>query len=422
MKLQRIELFSTKREFSLFLLGSFFILLYSLLILYNNYKHLTQFDTAVTTATILKQYNKTKTTKSGKIKTYQVLKLKSDEGFTFYTTSKPFTSSLCKTIELTIYTKHISFYEYLTTFYAYSNILQIYPSNSLKYKFNRLIEKQHSDVNASNIYKALFNATPLERNLQATFSSLGISHLVAISGFHLGVLSFFLFFLIKYPYKFLQNRYFPYRNYKLDSFVIVSAILLGYLIFLEYPPSLLRSFVMLIIGFILYERNIKIITMQTLLLTAIVLLAFFPKLFFAVGFWLSIAGVFYIFLFLIHSQNRSKLWQFSLLPFFVYLMMLPFSLSIFGNFSIYHPLSILWSILFTLFYPLSIFLHVIGKGDFFDTFLHALLHVKILKTTVELSYMYLILHVMISLLSIFKKQALFVLLFNSFLVLFYALY
>lgn len=421
MQLEKIELFSTKKELFIFLYVSLFIFTYSLLILYNNYKHLTEFKTYFTTATIVKQYEKARFTKTGKIKTYQVLKLKSDEGFSFYTSSKPFQPSLLKKVQLKIWTTHISFYKYLTNFYAHSKIIEISEDNSLKSKLNIFIAKQHKDKESVAIYQALFSATPLEQTLQTTFSSLGISHLIAISGFHLGVLSFLLFFLFKHPYKYLQNRYFPHRSYRLDSFILISLILFSYLIFLDSPPSLLRSFTMLLIAFVLYERGIKIISIQTLFLTAVLLVAFFPKLLLSVGFWLSISGVFYIFLFLIHFQEKSKLWQFLALPFFVYLMMLPYSLALFGNFSLYHPLSILWSTLFTLFYPVSIFLHIIGEGDFFDTFLHALLHVKMLKNTIELPYMYLTLHVIISLLSILKKRILSLVILSSFILLIYIL-
>lgn len=405
MQLERIELFNTKKEFSLFLLASLFIFSFTLLILYNNYKHLTRFDTYFITATIIKQYEKSKITKSGKVKKYQVLKLKSDEGLNFYTASKPFISSIGKKIKLKIWTRHISFYEYLTTFYAYSNILQIYDNDSLKTKLNTFIANQHRDANSTALYQALFSATPLQYELQTRFSYLGISHLIAISGFHLGVLSFFLFLLFKTPYKFLQNRYFPHRSYRLDSFIVISLVLFAYLIFLEYPPSLLRSYAMLIIGISLYERGYKIISMQTLFVTLILLLVLFPKLLFSLGFWLSISGVFYIFLFLIYFKDRTKLWQFLLLPFFLYFMMLPYSLALFGNFSIYHPLSIIWSTLFTLFYPLSIFLHVVGWGNFLDRPLNALLSLSNETLHVNIHYSVLALFTLLSLVSIKNKKA-----------------
>ena len=418
MLLQKNSLFHSKKEFFLFLAICLFIAFYSVLIEFNNYKLLTQFDSAIVDATILKQYEKTKLTKRGKQKTYQVLKLKADKGFSFYTTvNKKFPNHKGKRIQLEIWAGKISFYEYLTGFYAYNRNKNVNKTLSFKDKLNSEIDIQHKNPLIANIYKALYTATPLNYQLQAVFSTLGVSHLLAISGFHLGVLSGLLFLILKYPYKFLQNRYFPYRNSKLDIFAIVSSVLLVYLLFLDSPDSLLRAFTMLILGFFLYDRAIKIISMQTLFLTAIILLSFFPKLLFSLGFWLSMSGVFYIFLFLIHFKHLSKLWQFILVPIWVYLLMLPYSLVIFANFSIYHPLSILWTSLFTLFYPLSIFLHIFGFGDLFDSVLESFILLGEKNMQIELGLNWLTFHIILSFLAIYKRGFLWILLLFSGLVL-----
>ncbi len=418
MEIQRLELFSTKKEFLAFVHISALILIYALLIEYNNYKDLTRFDTAIVHVTVLKQYEKTKLTRSNREKTYQVLKLKADDGFGFYSSvGKNFSDVRGKNIELEIKTSHINFYEYLTSFYAYSKVLHVDKDISLKESLNNKISDLHVDNRTASIYKALYTADPLSSELQTIFSNLGVSHLLAISGFHLGVLAGVCFFLFKYPYKFLQQRYFPYRSYKLDSFIFISLLLFIYLIFLDSPPSLLRAYTMLIIGFILYDRGYKIVSIQTLLLTVVLLLSFSPRLFFSLGFWLSVSGVFYIFLFLIHFKTLSKTMQFILVPFWVYLMMLPLSLAIFGNFSLYHPLSIIWTTLFSLFYPLSIVMHIIGQGNIFDSLLLELLDLSSTNSFVEYSYMYLSLHVVLSLLSVFKKAIAYFLVFESLLVL-----
>lgn len=423
MQLQRLELFSTKKEFFVFLSICAFIFIYALLIEYNNYKNLTRFDTAFVDAQVIKQYKKSKLTKTGKKKTYQVLKLQAKEGFTFYTSvNKNFENIKNKKIKLKIYSSKISFYEYMTMFYAYSRVIHVNKTVSLKEKLNNKISVLHSSEQIASIYKALYTATPLDKELQNLFSKLGVSHLLAISGFHLGVLAALLYIVFKFPYRFLQQRYFPYRSFRIDSFIFVSVSLFIYLIFLDTPPSLLRAYTMLVIGFILYDRGYKIISMQTLLLTVILLLSFSPRLFFSIGFWLSVSGVFYIFLFLIHFKSLSKTWQFVLVPFWVYLMMLPFSLAIFGGFSIYHPLSIIWTTLFSIFYPLSILLHVLCFGDFFDFVLDWLLNLNDTDFLVDIGYMYIGLHVALSLVSVFRKKILYLLLFEAVLIFVYAVY
>jgi len=412
--LEKVSLFRNRRDFFHFLLLAFIFLSLSISLEFYNYKELTKFDSQLVNAIVLKQYTKTKPTKTGKTKSYQVLKLKSYEGFTFYSTaSKRLKDIKFHRVKMEVWAGDISFYEYMHGFYCFSKILKVYDDKSYKTKLNSFIASQHKDKDIALIYQALFTAKQLPYKLQQTFSNLGVSHLIAISGFHLGILTALLFFLIKYPYKFLQNRYFPYRSYKIDSFIIISLFLLSYLLFLDSPPSLLRAFVMLLIGFILYDRGLKVLSMQTLLLSVILILALSPRLFFSIGFWLSVSGVFYIFLFLIHFKHLSKLKQFLLLPIWIYFFMLPFSLIIFGNFSIYHPLSIIWTSLFTLFYPLSIIFHLLGFGDILDTFLISLIELDAGSISLVISKFYLLPILVFSLLSISQKWALVPLIFTT---------
>lgn len=414
MILEKVQLFDTKKNFFFFLLACSFILSYALLIEYNNFKNLTRFDSAVVDATVIKQYEKSKLNKKNRLKTYQVLKLKSPKNFTFYTTvKKNFPNSIGKIIKLEINSSKIGFYQYLTSFYSYSKIINIDKSTNLKQELNQHLDNVHLDKNSADIYKALYTASALPKELQTTFSTLGISHLLAISGFHLGVLASVLYLLFKLPYKFLQDRYFPYRSYKLDSFIFISITLLVYLLFLDSPPSLLRAYAMLLIGFFLYDRGYKIISMQTLLVTILVLLSVFPRLVFALGFWLSVAGVFYIFLFLIYFKHLSKLWQFILVPFWVYFMMLPYSVIIFSSFSIYHPLSIIWTSLFSIFYPLSIVMHLVGFGNIFDELLTSLITLADIQKNIYFDKLWLVYFVSISLLSIYKRYFIWLLLSSS---------
>lgn len=399
--IERVSLFTSKRDTLLFISLSFLILLASLLLEYRAYQKFIIFDSALVDATVLKQYTKSKNNR-----TYQVLKLKSSEGLVFYTTAKKSLQDIKnQEIELEIWPKDLDFYKYLTTFYGPSKIIRINEAKSAKQSLNELISSSHKEKEIANIYQALYTATPLDISLQKSFSNLGVSHLLAISGFHLGVLSALLFLFLRSIYGYFQNRFFPYTNAKKDLFIIVTLLLFAYLLFLDSPPSLIRAFGMLVVGFVLYDRGMKIVSMQTLFITILLLLCLFPRLFFSLGFWLSASGVFYIFLFLIHFKNLSKTGQFLLLPIWVYLLMLPFSLAIFENFSIYHPLSILWTSLFTLFYPLSIFIHFIGFGDMFDPALLWLLNLSKEGVLVGLNQYLFLLYILLSLGAIFYKIA-----------------
>ena len=418
---KEVKLFSSKKDLFHFFLFLLFILSYSLLIEYNNYKKLREFDSALTTVTVIKQYTKTKLSSKGKSKTYQVLKLKSQNEYIFYTVAnKNLRDIKGKKVDLELTIKELTFYQYMTTFFAYTKILKVQENKTLKQTLNTYIENAHTNKDIISIYQALYTATPLTKELQSTFSTLGVSHLLAISGFHLGVLSGVLFFLLKYPYKFLQNRYFPYRNSTSDLFFLVLFMLFGYLLFLDSPPSLVRAFIMLVIGFLLYNRGLQVVSIQTLSLTILLILVFLPRFFFSLGFWLSVSGVFYIFLFLIHFKHLSKILQFILVPIWVYIMMLPLSLYIFKNFSLYHPLSIIWTSLFTLFYPLSIFFHSIGFGDILDNSLLWFLSLEGKGVQIGLDSYVMSGFILFSFLSIFYKRAVYILIIYSSFIFFIA--
>ena len=128
---REVSLFNSKNEIFLGVFFALFIAVYSLLIEFNNYKNLTKFDSNIIEARVLKQYKKVKNNK-----TYQVLKCKAKDGFIFYTTaSKSLTDITNRDIILELWAGKITFYEYMSRFYAFSKIIVI---NQDVYLKNRL--------------------------------------------------------------------------------------------------------------------------------------------------------------------------------------------------------------------------------------------------------------------------------------------
>lgn len=353
------------RTYVYFLLFSAALLLVSLSIEFYHYAQLTQFDDAVIEANVVKHYQKSKAGKR-----YAVLKLRTEHGAQFYITSKaPLKELVGHRSEVWIKTKYISFFDYLEGFATKGSVISISREKAAVFELGRVLDSAHESRAVAQIYGALFFALPLSSTLQERFSMLGVSHLLAISGFHLGVLSFILFALFRLPYTQLQKRFFPYRHRNRDLFVLVAITLGVYLLFLGNVASLMRAYAMLIVGYFLYDRGLKIVSMQTLFVSSVLLLSLWPGLFFSTGFWLSVTGVYFIFLYLRYFNGWPKYVTFAVLPVWVYLAMSPVALVLFGNYSLYHPLSIIWSTLFTLFYPLALLLHLVGYGESMDSIL-----------------------------------------------------
>jgi len=233
-----------------------------------------------------------------------------------------------------------------------------------------LLEKvalQHPSDALQSFYNAIFFATPLDKTLRKQIAKLGVSHLVALSGFHLGILWGLVYGLLLLLYRPVQQRFFPYRHALFDV-GFVAMILLGvYVWFVDFPPSLVRSYAMILLGWGVLLLGMELVSftfLTTILLTLVVL---FPSLLVSLSFWLSMTGVFYIFLLLQYTEGLdAKLISLVFIPFGIFILMQPVVHGIFGVTSIYQLLSPLLSILFIAFYPLVMFLHLVGMGDVFD--------------------------------------------------------
>lgn len=346
------------------------VIVVRLFIEYNAYQNFIAKPFYYTHAKVLHAYEKTK----GK-KRYQVLKLHSDEGLTFYTTQYRKEDFNHKRLRLQIFpNKHIGFTDYLGTFYVKSKIKH---QELLPHTFkDTLLEKvasQHQDVSLQSFYNAIFFATPLEKELREKISMLGVSHLVALSGFHLGILWGLVYGLLLLLYRPLQQHYFPYRHALFDVGLAAILFLGTYVWFVDFPPSLVRSYAMVLVGWVVVLLGMELLSFTFLATIVLALVALFPSLLVSLSFGLSVAGVFYIFLLLQYSKG-VKTWIISLIyiPLGIFILMLPIVHAVFGVTSVYQLLSPLLSLLFVPFYPLVIGLHLLGFGDLLDTVLSGL--------------------------------------------------
>jgi len=307
---------------------------------------------------------------------YTVLKIKSDRGFTYYITSWDELKDIRnQAVNVGIITEGIGFKGYLSSFFAISFRLSLKPSKpDMRSELLSYIDSIHRSQSAKEIFGALFLADSMSKELRDQITKWGIAHLFALSGFHLALLGGMLFFILYYPYLWLQKRYFRYRNRNFDLFLATSSILFFYLLLTHSPPSLLRSFVMLFVGGVLYFWHVKVFSFEFLGWLLLLILALFPQLFFSIGFWLSFGGVFYIYLFLRYFKDTNKFAMLFWLNIYLYVAMVPFAHLFFGIYSPYALLSPLISILFAIFYVIELALHFIGFGGVLDRYVEMFIY------------------------------------------------
>lgn len=415
-----VPLFVSKKEFFLTLSVVLCVACISLAIEFYHFKELTRESLHVNTATVLNHYTKT----NEKGRTYDVFKLKLDgSGAEVYTVSwRVVTMSIKTRVKVKLKVDKVTFYDYLKGFFAPSLALyEIYeddPPLDVKPLY-RFVEEQHESEKIAELYKTLLFATPISKELRDEVQKWGISHLIAISGYNVGVISFLLFFFLKPLYQFFQSRYFPYRNATADLTMVVLVVLFGYMVVIDFVPSFLRAFAMSVLGFFIYSGGIKVLSFEMLGLTTLGLLALFPSLVFSLSFWFSVAGVFYLFLFLHHFANLNRWIVLAIIDLGVFLLMVPIVHTFFPVFTFLQLTSPLSSLVFIVFYPLGVLLHVMNLGDILDSYLLEFLHVKTGSYLLSFPWWVLGLYVGVSLVAIRFKFALYACLGFVFLALFF---
>ncbi|GAA8090408.1 ComEC/Rec2 family competence protein [Helicobacter pylori] len=339
---------------------------------YLNYQKLDFSKPTSLNAQILLQYSKTKDQK-----TYFVLKLQS-KGMFFYTTIRePLKNLQYRHAQFFGRIKPCPFLESLKSCFFQTYSFSLTRKQDFKSHLRHFIDSAHSNALAGNLYRALFIGDSLNKDLRDRANALGVNHLLAISGFHLGILSMSVYFLFSLFYTPLQKRYFPYRNAFYDIGVLVWVFLLGYLLLLDFLPSFFRAFLMGLLGFLACFFGVRILSFKLLILACCIAIALLPKLLFSVGFLLSVCGVWYIFLFLKHTQAFFKTSSFLMRSFqaislsaLVFLNMLIIAHAFFPMFSPYQLFSIPLGLMFIVFFPLSLFLHAVGLGSLLDRILN----------------------------------------------------
>lgn len=173
--------------------------------------------------------------------------------------------------------------------------------DGIKDKTKTILSNNMSPENAGFSYAVLCGDKSLvSEEYYSIFKNAGISHLLAVSGLHVGFLVGIVYFILKL-FK-LKNKY---------KFIVISVILFLYNLLCGFSPSIFRASVMslcLLLGLVLGERND---TLSNISLAGIIVLFFQPLYIYDVGFLLSFGSVLGILMF---TKPISKLFDKIKLP------------------------------------------------------------------------------------------------------------
>ena len=370
-KPQQKSIFENAREVYVFCLACALVFGLNLGFSYYKFCEFKSQNGVILQAKILQNYEKTNV--KGKI--YRVLKLKTQD-FSFYTTTRAdFDAGANEQILIGAENKNVKFKEYLSgSFFmpSYGTIELRYAASreSVRDKIYGFISEQHESEKMTELFTALFLAAPVGKELRQDVNFYGVAHLIAISGYHLGLIFWAFYFIMRPIYRYFQARYFPYRNAKFDLSATIFAVLFCYLALIGFVPSFLRAFLMSLLALFLLARNVRIVSFELLFVVICAAVSLMPSLLFSIGFYFSCMGVFYIYLYLRHFGGRfSNLSNAILLNFWVFSAMILPVLYFFPLVSAQQLAVLPITPLFSLFYPISALLHAFGAGGALDEYL-----------------------------------------------------
>lgn len=130
----------------------------------------------------------------------------------------------------------------------------------------------------------------LSKEVRELFASTGTSHLLVVSGYHLGLVFSIVYGLVSASLKHLSFLYYV-TSIKIPSCIFALSISFLYLRLLSFTPTATRAFVALATYALIKILDRKVGSLRVFLIVAIVIVSIFPLSFLTPGFQLSFSAV-----------------------------------------------------------------------------------------------------------------------------------
>ena len=190
------------------------------------------------------------------------------------------------------------------------NIKVISKTRSVKYKVKNYIVKRSEKFKHSDYFKAFLIGDKSEMDDYSIFQKNGVSHLFAISGMHLSLLSGIILFLFK------KSRF---------KEILACIFLILFSMITNYSASIYRSLLLFIYIVLNKKLDLRISTVNVLLLVVCTLLIFNPLIIYDMGFLYSVSVSLGLILFNKYMKKNYFVNMF-LTSFIAFLFSLPISL------------------------------------------------------------------------------------------------
>ena len=167
-------------------------------------------------------------------------------------------------------------------------------NNNIFYGIKNLLINHINKYKSSSYLKTfiLADTSRIEEDILDSYRNIGISHLLAVSGMHVGV------------FIFIFNNILKGKKYKN---VIIILFLLIFLFITGFPESLLRCVTFFVFNIINKMLKLNLSNSNVLVLCALILLFINPFLIYSIGFLFSVVITYFIILVSPYLKNKNKI-------------------------------------------------------------------------------------------------------------------
>lgn len=205
----------------------------------------------------------------------------------------------------------------------------------MRYKIDRILGRNIKDIQLRALASALLigNKNDLTLEDKRLFQQTGTSHLIAISGLHIGMIALFAFAFVRVLWSLsigLCQR-FPAQKAALIA-AILSAFSYSLLAGFAIPTQ--RAFIMVLVFSVGLLTNRKINSFYLLLLAALIIVLWHPLSLFDPGFWLSFMAVFFLIVINRALLLLKRLQRYVLIQLVLMVLLIPLTIFWFQGFSL----------------------------------------------------------------------------------------
>lgn len=179
-----------------------------------------------------------------------------------------------------------------------NNTLNSYARNTKQYLLGTL--KQHTDSTGYALTSAITigHKASLKGSTKQYFSASGASHLLAVSGLHVGIIYAAISLLLTPLRRFKKGQH-------IDQLLVV-LLLWGYAFLCGFPPSIVRAVTMFSVGALGVITKQKSQSINNVCFTAFIMLLYNPHYLFDMGFQLSFSAVIGILIYVESRKSKVK--------------------------------------------------------------------------------------------------------------------